>query len=54
MTGTEIFALVFLAFMMLILLPAAALDMLGEKGRAALWSELSEKLIKVFKKNKKE
>ena len=46
MGACEIFALSFFAFMMFILLPAAALDILGEKGRAALWAELSEKLFK--------
>lgn len=42
----EIFALSFLAVMMLVLLPLAALDTLGEKGRETLWAELSEKLSK--------
>ncbi len=54
MAGNEIFAIFFMALLFLVLLPLAALDMLGEKGRAALWTELSEKLTKIFKKRKKE
>lgn len=48
----EIFALSFFAFMMLVLLPVAALDLLGPEGRKELLKDIKDRLCFWQKKDK--